>query len=163
MLCVECGEDGHRSHYLAHAKRALYHLSYIPVERESNSLPSVLRSSAMNAKNKGPQRASHTISPSVVNEKRDPAARDLRIIVAIVIITAVILVAIVSPSSSCRRRCKAHPHRRHRRCVTFASSSSSLRRGRRRHPRPCRTVVIALTLVALSTLVAAAVWPPWFH
>ena len=25
-----CGEDGHRSHYLVHAKHALYHLSYIP-------------------------------------------------------------------------------------------------------------------------------------
>ena len=25
------GECGHRSHYLSHAKRALYHLSYIPV------------------------------------------------------------------------------------------------------------------------------------
>ena len=25
------GEDGHRSHYLSYAKRALYHLSYIPV------------------------------------------------------------------------------------------------------------------------------------
>ena len=24
------GEDGHRSHYLLHAKQALYHLSYIP-------------------------------------------------------------------------------------------------------------------------------------
>ena len=26
------GEDGHRSHYLSYAKRALYHLSYIPVD-----------------------------------------------------------------------------------------------------------------------------------
>ena len=25
-----CGEDGHRSHCLVHAKHALYHLSYIP-------------------------------------------------------------------------------------------------------------------------------------
>jgi hypothetical protein len=24
------GDDGHRSHYLSRAKRALYHLSYIP-------------------------------------------------------------------------------------------------------------------------------------
>ena len=39
-----CGEDGHRSHYLAHAKRALYHLSYIPIvmmcpEWDSNPRP----------------------------------------------------------------------------------------------------------------------------
>ena len=32
LPCEEklCGEDGHRSHYLVHAKHALYHLSYIP-------------------------------------------------------------------------------------------------------------------------------------
>ena len=27
---IVCGEDGHRSHCLVHAKHALYHLSYIP-------------------------------------------------------------------------------------------------------------------------------------
>ena len=27
----ESGEVGHRSQYLSHAKRALYHMSYIPV------------------------------------------------------------------------------------------------------------------------------------
>ena len=44
-----CGEDGHRSHYLAHAKRALYHLSYIPLvmcpEWDSNPRP---KTSALN-------------------------------------------------------------------------------------------------------------------
>ena len=30
-LTPKNGEGGHRSHYLSHAKRALYHLSYIPV------------------------------------------------------------------------------------------------------------------------------------
>ncbi|KAK8508271.1 hypothetical protein V6N12_019450 [Hibiscus sabdariffa] len=30
-LNVDCGDAGHRSPYLSHAKRALYHLSYIPV------------------------------------------------------------------------------------------------------------------------------------
>ena len=28
-----CGDAGHRSLYLSHAKRALYHLSYIPNKR----------------------------------------------------------------------------------------------------------------------------------
>ena len=31
------GVGGHRSRYLAHAKRALYHLSYDPTDRESKS------------------------------------------------------------------------------------------------------------------------------
>ena len=30
VLKKKNGEDGHRSHYLLHAKQALYHLSYIP-------------------------------------------------------------------------------------------------------------------------------------
>ena len=29
------GDGGHRSHYLAHAKRALYHLSYVPFRCKS--------------------------------------------------------------------------------------------------------------------------------
>ena len=29
---VDCGDAGHRSPYLSHAKRALYHLSYIPLK-----------------------------------------------------------------------------------------------------------------------------------
>ena len=51
LPCEEklCGEDGHRSHYLAHAKRALYHLSYIPLvmcpEWDSNPRP---KTSALN-------------------------------------------------------------------------------------------------------------------
>ena len=34
MCGKKSGEEGHRSLYLAHAKRALYHLSYIPGLRE---------------------------------------------------------------------------------------------------------------------------------
>ena len=32
------GEEGHRSPYLAHAKRALYHLSYVPAESVNGSM-----------------------------------------------------------------------------------------------------------------------------
>ncbi|CAN0393323.1 unnamed protein product, partial [Ascophyllum nodosum] len=31
------GDGGHRSHYLSHAKRPLYHLSYIPLELQLKS------------------------------------------------------------------------------------------------------------------------------
>ena len=32
------GDDGHRSHYLSHAKRPLYHLSYIPLSETAQAI-----------------------------------------------------------------------------------------------------------------------------
>ena len=37
-LKKDIGDAGHRSPYLSHAKRALYHLSYIPVEMSTNAV-----------------------------------------------------------------------------------------------------------------------------
>ncbi len=53
----KCGEDGHRSHYLAHAKRTLYHLSYIPIPlcRCSNGVYEYIHSPPQEITGKKPQ------------------------------------------------------------------------------------------------------------
>lgn len=47
--CLFCGDGGHRSHCLAHAKRALYHLSYTPLSPHAdlNHGPFAYKASAL--------------------------------------------------------------------------------------------------------------------